>query len=72
MQKQTTITKESCCRCGQPIAPGKPAMQSACVDIDDRGRVVSTPVRAYHLSGRCRNEYRRREYLPNAASMGPP
>ena len=31
---QTTMTLEPCCRCGQPIAPGEPAMQTASVDID--------------------------------------
>ena len=49
---QTTMTLEACCRCGQPIAPGEPAMQTASVDIDD-GRAVSSPVKAYHLTGRC-------------------
>ena len=24
---------EACCRCGQPIAPGGPAMQTASVDL---------------------------------------
>ena len=47
---QTTMNLEACCRCGQPIAPGEPAMQTASVDIID-GRAVSTPVRSYHLSG---------------------
>ena len=54
---QTIMVLETCCRCGQLIAPGEPAMQSACVDIDDRGRVKSSPVKAYHLGGRCREEY---------------
>ena len=31
-----------------------------------QGRVAS-PVRSYHLRGRCYDEYRRRERLPNAA-----
>ncbi len=62
-----TMTMESCCRCGQPILPGEPAMQTASVDIDDHGRVVSSPVKAYHLWGRCYEEYRRRERLPQAA-----
>ena len=64
---QTTMTLESCCRCGQPILPGEPAMQTASVDIDDHGRAFSSPVKAYHLRGRCYEEYRRRESLPNAA-----
>ena len=55
---QTTMTLEACRRCGQPIAPGEPAMQTASVDIDDYGRAVSSPVKAYHLRGRCYDEYR--------------
>ena len=50
---QTTMTLEACCRCGQPVAPGEPAMQTASVDIDDYGRAVSSPVKTYHLTGRC-------------------
>ena len=49
---QTTMTLEACCRCGQPIAPGEPAMQTASVEIVG-GRAVSSPVRSYHLRGRC-------------------
>ena len=64
---QMTMTMESCCRCGQPILPGEPAMQTASVDIDDHGRVVSSPLKAYHLRGRCYEEYGRRERLPQAA-----
>ena len=58
---QMTMTMESCCRCGQPILPGEPAMQTASVDIDDYGRAVSSPVKAYHLTGRCYEDARRRE-----------
>ena len=58
---QKIMVLEPCCRCGKPIAPGEPAMQTASVDIDDHGRVVSSPVKAYHLRGRCHEEYRRRE-----------
>ena len=58
---QTTMTLEACCRCGQPIAPGEPAMHTASVDIDDYGRAVSSPVKAYHLTGRCYDEYRAAE-----------
>ena len=47
---QTTMTLDACCRCGQPIAPGEPAMQTASVDIIG-GRAVSSPVKAYHLKG---------------------
>ena len=64
---QSTMTFEPCCRCGQPIAPGEPAMHCASVDIDAFGRVGSSPVKAYHLSGDCYDEYRRRRRLPNAA-----
>ena len=49
---QITMTLEACCRCGQPIAPGEPAMQAASVDIIG-GRAVSSPVKSYHLRGRC-------------------
>ena len=57
---QTTMTLESCCRCGQPIAPGEPAMQTASVDIMG-GRAVSSPVRSYHLTGPCHDEARAAE-----------
>ena len=36
-------------------------MQTASVDIDDHGRAVSFPVRAYHLSGRCYEDSRAAE-----------
>ena len=52
---QKTMTLEACCRCGQPIAPGEPAMQTASVDIIG-GRAVSSLVKTYHLSGRCYGE----------------
>ena len=58
MQTQTIMVLEACCRCGQPIAPGEPAMQTASVDLDMNGRAVSSPVKAYHLRGRCYDEYR--------------
>ena len=64
---QTRMTLEYYCRCGQPIAPGEPYMQTASVDIDGHGRVVSSPVKTYHLRGRYYDEYRRRERLPAAA-----
>ena len=57
---QTIMTLEACSRCGQPIAPGEPAMQTASVDIVD-GRAVSSPVKAYHLTGCCYDEYRAAE-----------
>ena len=46
--------------------PGEPAMQTASVDIVD-GQAVASPVKAYHLTGWCYDEYRRRERLPKAA-----
>ena len=58
---QTIMVLEACSRCGQPIAPGEPAMQTASVDISDDGRIVSSPVKAYHLSGRCYEEHRAAE-----------
>ena len=64
---QTTMTLEPCCRCGQPIAPGEPAMQTASVDLDIYGKAVSSPVRSYHLAGHCYDDHKRREQLPNAA-----
>ena len=57
---------DACARCGQPIAPGEPAMQTASVDIIG-GRAVSSPVKSYHLKGRCYDDVHRRESLPNAA-----
>ena len=59
MQNITVL--KPCCRCGQPILPGEPAMQTASVDIDGFGRAVSSPVRAYHLAGRCYENARRTE-----------
>ena len=64
---QQAMTLESCCRCGQPIAPGEPAMQTASVHIDDHGRVVSSPVKSYHLAGRCYEDAKRTERLAIAA-----
>ena len=58
---QTTMTLEACARCGQTIVPGEPAMQTASVDTDEYGRAVSSPVKTYHLSGRCYDEYRAAE-----------
>ena len=58
---QTIMVLESCCRCGQSILPGEPAMQTASVDLDLNGRAVSSPVKAYHLRGRCYDEYRAAE-----------
>ena len=55
---QTTMTLEACSRCGQPIAPGERAMQTASVDLDMNGRAVSSPVKAYHLRGRCYDDAR--------------
>ena len=58
---QNIMVLDSCCRCGQPILPGEPAMQTASVDIDGYGRAVSSPVRAYHLRGRCYEQNRAAE-----------
>ena len=58
MQKQTFMVMETCSRCGQSIAPGEAAMQTASVDLDEYGRAVSSPMRAYHLSGRCYEDHR--------------
>ena len=63
---QTSMTLETCCRCGQPITPGEPAMQTASVDIIG-GQAVSSTVKAYHLTGRCYDEYRTRQPIPKAA-----
>ena len=63
---QTTMVLDACARCGQPIVPGEPAMQTASVDIIG-GRAVSTPVKSYHLKGRCYDDAQRRGTLPNAA-----
>ena len=63
---QKTMVLDACARCGQPIAPGEPAMQTASVDIIG-GRAVSTPVKTYHLKGRCYADAQPPEPLPNAA-----
>ncbi len=61
MQTQTIMVLEPCSLCGQPIAPGEPAMQTASVDLDEYSRVVSSPVKSYHLSGRCYEDHRAAE-----------
>ena len=61
MQTQTIMVLEPCSRCGQPIAPGEPVMQTASVDLDEYGRAVSSPVTSYHLSGRCYEDHRAAE-----------
>ena len=58
---QTMMTLEACSRCGQPIVPGEPAMQTASVDLDEYGRAVSSPVKSYHRSGRCYEDHRAAE-----------
>ena len=63
---QMTMILQTCCRCGQPIAPGEPAMQTASVDIVG-GRAVSSPVRTYHLTGGCYDNARARQPIPKAA-----
>ena len=64
---QKAMTLEPCSRCGQPILPGEPTMQTASVDIDDHGRAVSSPVKAYHLRGRCYDDARKVTSLREAA-----
>ena len=64
---QATMPLETCCRCGQPIAPGEPYMQTASVDLDDYGRAFSSPVKSYHLSGRCYEDHRAAEKARIAA-----
>ena len=63
---QKTMILDACARCGQPISPGEPAMQTASVDIIG-GRAVSSLVKSYHLRGRCYDDAGHREPLPNAA-----
>ena len=63
---QTAMTLQTCCQCGQPVTPGEPAMQTASVDII-AGHAVSTPVKAYHLTGRCYDDARTRQSVPRAA-----
>ncbi len=59
---QTTMPLETCCRCGEDIRHDEPYMQSASVDIDEFSRkVVSSPVKAYHLTGPCHDDATRRE-----------
>ena len=69
METQTFMVLETCCRCGQPIAPGEPAMQTASVDIDDYGRIVSSLVKAYHLSGRCYEDHKAAEKARREATL---
>ena len=64
---QTTMTIEPCRRCGQPILPGEPAMQTASVNIDDYGRAFSSQMKAYHLRGRCYEGFRGKGRFANAA-----
>ena len=63
---QMTMTLEDCCRCGHPIRPGEPAMQTASVDIID-GRAASSPVRSYHIGDGCEAAAKRRPPVPEAA-----
>ena len=64
---QRIMVLEPCCRCGQPIAPGEPAMQTASVDLDMDGRAVASPVKTYHLAGRCYDDAKGRQPVPKAA-----
>ena len=36
-------------------------MQTASVDLDEYDRAVSSPVKSYHLSGRCYEDHRATE-----------
>ena len=67
MHTQAIMVMKPCSRCGQPIAPGEPAMQTASVDLDEYGRAVSSPVKSYHLSGRCYEDHRAAEKARIAA-----
>ena len=67
---QTTMTLETCCRCGQAIGPGEPYMQSASVDIDAYSRrAISSQVKTVHVTGPCDEEARRRERAEREARM---
>ncbi len=69
MQMQTIMLLESCSRCGQPIAAGEPAMQTCSVDLDENGRAVSSPVRSFHLTGRCYEDHRAAEKALREAQL---
>ena len=61
-EMQTTMVLETCCRCGQPIGPDEPYMQSVSVDIDEFSRKpISFAAKSYHLTGPCHDDARRRE-----------
>ena len=67
VKMQITMTLEACCRCGQPIAPGEPAMQTASVDIIG-GTGGLLPGEVLPPAGQVlRRRAKRRESLPNAA-----
>ena len=67
---QTTMTLETCCRCGQTIGPDEPYMQSASVDIDEYTRTaISFQVKTVHVTGPCDEEARRRERAEREARM---
>ena len=57
---QTTMTLEACCRCGQPHRPRR-AGHADRIGGHHRRAAVSSPVKAYHLKGRCYDEYRAAE-----------
>ena len=62
---QTTMTLDACPAAGSPSLPASPPCRPP-VDIIG-GRAVSSPVKSYHLQGRCYDDAKRRESLPNAA-----
>ena len=75
---RTTMTLETCCRCGQAIGPDEPYMQNlprtgyggASVDIDAYSRrAISSQVKTVHVTGPCDEEARRRERAEREARM---
>ena len=70
MQTRPTLVlfTEHCARCGEPILPGQPHVQTASVDIVD-GRIAASPVRSYHTESGCYRAARLEaaEALPTAA-----
>ncbi len=52
---QMTMTLDACPAAGSPSLPASPPCRPP-VDLDMNGRAVSSPVKTYHLSGRCYDE----------------
>jgi hypothetical protein len=55
------LNPETCTRCGRPIRPGEPVMQSASVDLAPDGRAVASPVTTTHLRDGCERNRRAAE-----------